>query len=300
MPSALMQKLYVPDKGDYQTSGNYPLTGWIATIALTAIITTICAFIYSIAVSYIPIIYFNALMTAALGLVIGYSTYFISRIFLIRNNRIRFVIAISIAIWAIIFQWYVHLFVITRGINSIQNIFNEGPFLFDFKNLKIIFSRLYIHGSWAAFGFPVSGLYLLSIWLVEALIILGSPILILLNNPIPPFSEKLNKWYSKITLSQDFAYISAINSFINELRNSKGQNLFHYPKGDGNRHSLITIYYVKHEPQAFLCADNIYITKGQGSNKDVDPIVRFIKIPVETAEQLITRYGKRKWSYLNL
>lgn len=300
MFAALSQKLYIPDRGDFKLSGNYSLAGAFLAMSLSTIVAGLAAYIYSLAVTVIPIIYFNFLLTVGLGVSIAYTVIFISKLSLIRNDKVRFFISVFVGILAFILQWLVYIFFLTTGKIPLEHTIAEGEFLLNPIVLKSILSKLYSYGNWSVFGFTVNGITLLLIWLGEALIIIGAPILILLKNPITPFSEKLHLWYPKVSLSQDFAYISGINSFIQELRTSKGSNLLNYPKGDGTRHSTISIYYLEQEDQSFLSADNIYITKGKESKKEVDPVVRFVAIPCTTANALIEKYGKKKWSYLNI
>lgn len=297
MFASLMQKFYVPDQGDYQLSGRYSLIGLSLALGASSLFTLFVSYIYSLAVTFIPIIYLNVLITASLGIAIGFCVMLSSKIALIRNKNVRLLIAVIVSALAVITQWMVYLFFLTTGKAPIQGNIAEGQFLLDITTLKNIFTTLYTYGSWTVFGITVNGALLLSIWIVEALIIMAAPLLILTKHPIPPFSEKLNKWYKKRTLAQDFAYISGINSFINELRDSKAANLLNYPKGDGNRHARIIIYYIEQEDKAYLSADNIFITSGKESNKDIDPVVRFVAIPSHVASELIKKHGTKAWSY---
>lgn len=297
MFATLLQRFYVPDQGDFHLSGNFTLAGLTIAVGLSAVITTLAAYLYALLVTFIPFIYLNALITGTFGLIIGYTVVYTSRISLIRNGKVRFSIGLIFSFVGVFVQWMVYLFFWVTGKIPLQETIQEGLFILDPVVLKNLLLDLYTYGSWSIFGITVNGVFLLLIWIAEAVIIIGAPLLILLKHPISPFSEKLTRWYPKKILAQDFAYVSGINSYIKELRDSNASNLLHYPKGDGHRHSRVSLYYIDQEERAYLSADNIYITSGDKGSKDIDPIVRFVAIPNQVAKQLLDKYGVREWSY---
>ena len=300
MISTLLQKFYVPDEGDFRLSGNFTLPGLILAVGLSALVSILSAYLYALLVAFIPFIYLNAMITGVFGIVIGFTVIYISRITLIRNAKVRFTIGVVSGIIGLLAQWLVFLFFLVTGEIPLQDTIQQGVFLFDPVILKDLLSELYNYGTWSIFGVTLRGIPLLLIWLAEAVIIIGAPLLLLLKYPISPFSEKLNQWYPKKVLAQDFAYVSGVVSYIKELRDSKAENLLHYPKGDGHRHSRVSIYFMEQEEKAYLSTDNIYITSGDKGGKDIDPVVRFVAIPNQVAKQLLDKFGVRKWSYQDM
>ncbi|MCT4645821.1 MAG: hypothetical protein N4A74_12610 [Carboxylicivirga sp.] len=300
MISTLLQKFYVPDEGDFRLSGNFTLPGLILAAGLSALVSILSAYLYALLVAFIPFIYLNAMITGVFGIVIGFTVIYISRITLIRNAKVRFTIGVVSGIIGVLAQWLVFLFFLVTGEIPLQDTIQQGVFLLDPVILKDLLSELYNYGTWSIFGVTLRGIPLLLIWLAEAVIIIGAPLLLLLKYPISPFSEKLNQWYPKKVLAQDFAYVSGVVSYIKELRDSKAENLLHYPRGDGHRHSRVSIYFMEQEEIAYLSTDNIYITSGDKGGKDIDPVVRFVAIPNQVAKQLLDKFGVRKWSYQDM
>lgn len=292
----LIQKITVADKGDFKLSGNYTLVGFVLAFGLSALVAVLCGYLYAVIVTYMPIIYLNILLNVVFGVIIGFTVTYLSKLALIRNTKARYLIGCLAGLSGVIAQWWVYLFLITTGKIPLEHTVSEGSFLIEWGVLKEILNALYTNGNWSLFGIDMNGPLLLSIWIGEALIIVVAPMLILYKNPITPFSEKYMKWYPKVTLAQDFGYISGIVSFIRELRDSKAENLFHYPKGDGMRHSKVNLYYLEQEDEAFLSVDNVFHTKGNNARKEVDPIVRFVAVPSQTAAQLMDKYGVKKRS----
>lgn len=300
MLANILQNLFVPDKGDFELSGNYSPLGFLLACGLSATLSVFGGYLYAVVVTYMPFIYLNLLLNVGFGLMIGFSVSFLCKLALIRNIKARFFIGLLASIVGLAAHWWVYLFLITTGKIPLEHTVSEGSFLIDPEVLKEIFMALYTYGNWSFSGIDINGSLLVSIWVGEALIIIGAPLLILYKHPIPPFSEKYMKWYSKVTLAQDFAYISGIVSFIQELRGAKGANLLHYPKGDGRRHSKVCLYYLEEEEKAYVSVDNVYISKGSNARKEIDPIVRFIAVPSDIARSLIDKYGVKKWSFLTM
>ena len=144
------------------------------------------------------------------------------------------------------------------------------------------------------FGIPFNGFVLTFIWTIEALIIGGLPVLLILKSNTFPYSEKLNKWYPKFTLLKDFESISLMDSLVKSLSKEPIRAIGEIKKGHGLRHSKLHLYYLENEDKQYLSFENIFVEQqGKGKTTKTLMISNFL-IANQVAIELKTKYENKR------
>lgn len=283
----------------YKHSGQSPLLGLFIAIGTGAILAIFLGFIYNFLIVTIPIVYVNVIISAGFGMILGYGIKFISRFTRIRNDRQNIILAAVVGFIGFYFQWIAYFVFLNYGEHSFQ-AYQEN---FDlFYNPAVFVEMLYglsKVGSWEMFGIPFRDFPLWVIWGLEALLIIGIPILIAYKHPIVPFSENLNRWYPKYVLKNQFESISSQNKFKERLLHNCAETITNLSHGEAFRFSEVSLYYLKDEQGQYISIDNVFI-EDRGKGKSVrTPVVHLMRIDTNSADELMEKFGARKVSVLN-
>lgn len=283
----------------YKAQGNSnPLNIGLAFIA-GLIISILLGWLYNL-MAFIPIIYFNVIITIGLGMVIGIiGTQILPKLLKVREKKVKLYLVIFMLIIAYYSQWIAHvLYTVTQEIPSIGKYL--GYWIFP-QGLFEIIGEINKYGTWGI-GFSgdnsVNGITLTLVWIAELAIIFFSGIRYTLNFPESPYSETQNKWFDKLILDREFAAIYSPEVFLEKLNQEGIDIILNSERGLANKHSEISIFYLPKEQYQFLSIDTVSIS-GQDSKKETIQILRPIKITNDEAKQLMDKFGTKKAFFLD-
>lgn len=292
-----------------KTNINYYYESGIATpvsiflvFVSSVLVLILISFFYSLGISHLPIIYFNFLLAIGFGFSISFISRIFNIVFKIRNRKKTIIITIILAVIAIYLQWVSYFFILQ---------FKYIDFNVYFENIRLFFhilsrpdlviselidvSRIGLWGIGSS-GINVKGLVLWLIWIVEA----GIIFFIAWNNfrqfNILPFSEKDNKWFKKEIIDFDFEHIAFKKKFVEAFEINPMQVMSELNRGDGLRHSKITMYTSDTETKNIITIDNIIITERGKGKKDVTNVLKLCYVDNIFSSQIRTKYKTKKAS----
>lgn len=253
----------------YKESGNATTLNITLSILCGLFLIGFLSMLYAMFVAYIPIVYFNILLTLGFGIAISFVSRLFNRIFKIRNRKKTLIITIILALFGAYFQWIWYLMYISseqfQVFENISSFFN----LLVHPNW-VIESIIEINqvGVWSIFGLPTfNGVFLWVIWISEIIIIVYMAYHNYANFETIPFSEQENQWYKKEYIDAEFEYIAYKQKFIDEFQISPYETIKKLAKGNGLRHSRVSIYKTKTESKYLFAINNVIVTQ-QGKGKE--------------------------------
>ncbi|TYA84077.1 hypothetical protein [Seonamhaeicola marinus] len=269
----------------YKESGIASPLSISLSILSGAIILLFCSFFYSLLIANLSFIYLNFLIVAAYGFIVCYTSRAFNMIFKIRNRKKSIVITIILALLAIYFQWISYIFIISFDELDPALLFKEWDFFFNllirpdiFVSTMIDISNVGLWSIGASNGTTLKGVLLWAIWLGEAAIIIYIAVKHYLNFETIPFSEKDNKWFKKELLDFDFERVVYKKSFVEELLQNPSEAILNLKRGDGLRHSKISVFSSETEPRSLITIDNIVITQRGKGKRDVTKVLEYYYI----------------------
>jgi hypothetical protein len=186
----------------YRHSGAMPLTGIPIVVIAGAISACVLGFAYSFATVFCPIVYVNFLLTALLGLGIGYAVAWASRIGKIRNNYVVAAYGLAFGVIGMYVSWAADMLARLGVQNGL--IAKQGWDLCICAFYPDVLWRyvqfFYDNGFWTlghhgGNGDVVKGVFLAVIWIAEAAAVLGCATVCAyaMSNALP-FCETCNRW----------------------------------------------------------------------------------------------------------
>jgi len=283
----------------YEHSGKSPLIGFFIALGLGAFLAILLGFVYNSFIISIPIVYINFFATIGFGTILGYGIKFFSRFGKIRNGKQNIILAGTVGFIGFYFQWIAYFVFLNSGEHSFQAYQDNFNLFYDIGFFIYLIKELNESGSWGMFGIIFTDFPLWIIWGIEALIIIGIPIIISMKHPIVPFSETLNKWYSKYTIKNEFVSISAQNHFKKNLIENTKQTILNLSYGEPFRFSKISIFYLEDEQTQYISIDNVHIEdRGKGKSKRTS-VVHLVQVDTKTAKELMDKYVAKKQFIFN-
>ncbi len=279
----------------YLESGKTNPTGELLSYVVLFLACIPFCYLYTVIQVIFPLIYFNILFTIMLGTFLGWTNRLASRWACSRNKNGRLIRAIAAGVFACYFQWTAYILYAYSGElpmpgEYLSNLFIVADPAAFFQTLTEINQT----GMWSVFGATVRGSALTVVWLVEAVIIIGIPVWMVLKAPVFPFSELLRKWYPKYTLLTDFEVINGSDSFMQKLTIDPLQTIAGLGKGRSNSYSEIHIFYLKDEEPQYLTIDRVFIEeRGRGKRKTSNTVSN-LTVSKTTAETLLANYRYKK------
>jgi hypothetical protein len=156
-------------------------------------------------------------------------------------------------------------------------------------------------GTWGigTSGYLANGSTLSLIWLIEGAIIILVAIATVYQFPENPYSEKLNKWYPKIVLDEEFENMYSSKRFLKNLNEQNINYIIDLKSGLGSKYSKISIFYLESEDKQYLSVDSIYINKSENSRLEITEIVKPIEISNLEAKKILQIFRTKKEFYLD-
>lgn len=276
----------------YLESGKSSLIFKFLTYAILSVIVGYVSYVYTIITLKIPIIYINFLILIGYSILIGVLIRVSFRFSHNRNKKERYILSILMSIIASISQWLTYFsFLITDEIPDVFDVITNNIIIFENNLINPILKDLYTFGSWAIFGVNVNGFILLFIWLIELTTIVFVPILIIKQYIAKPYSERLNKWYTKYVLEDDFESIITPTGLLQSLKSNPTNTLNELNKGTAQRHTKIYIYYLEREDIQYISFERISIIS---NTKKSFNLINGFQINNQTAKYILDKYHHKK------
>ncbi len=173
----------------YKESGKFSVFGLLWMLILSSALTLPFAALYSYAITYIPFVYINGIVTVIYGVIVGFIVLSVGKSAHIRNHKVMKLAGIVVSLFAVYAQWVVWLKLLLNGVW----IWNP---LDVFETIKAILPigtwGLGRHGS-----IPVRGFLLAIVWLVEA----GAIVIFCLSTATLKhmYCERCKRWVTEET-----------------------------------------------------------------------------------------------------
>ena len=260
------------------------------------------SYFYSLIINYLPIIYFNIILVIVYGFIISYVSRLFNIIFKIRNRMKSIIITIILSIFAVYFQWVSYLYIISSENFSLFMVFEDLGFFFKilFRPDLVLNNILDINkvGLWSigTSGIHLNGLFLWLIWLAEAAIIIYVSVKKYTTFNLIPFSEKNNKWFKKEVIDFDFEHISFKKDFVESFASNPFETISELKRGNGLRHSKITMYTSETESKNLITIDNIIVTQRGKGKKDITNVLKLCYVDSLFSSQIRTKFQTKKES----
>jgi len=175
----------------YSHSGAISPTGAIGALIASLSAAVLCGFIYAYAFAYIPHIVLNAAVTVVFGLALGFIVAQAAERGKIRNNVIVGCLAIATALFGLYVYWGAYFWALV-GFNKVRQV---GLYAFTPWGLYEFAAHLYAKGSWSfSEGNPVAGWFLASLWILEAVVVVGLVAIVSQLNAQRPYCESCQSW----------------------------------------------------------------------------------------------------------
>ncbi|UKN02622.1 hypothetical protein K6119_03735 [Paracrocinitomix mangrovi] len=262
----------------YQPSGKSDITSVFFFVGLCLLIIPF-AFIYSLAIWYIPFPYINYFITAGFGLLVGLGVnYLVLKFGKVRNVKTSILYASLAGIFAWYAQWAFYADFLLHTTNYVgnstfgmavtsPNLLRGIGQIFRPGEIFTIMGVLYTYGSWGIFGITFTGLPLALIWIGELGIIIATSISLVTKTSKKPFCEFTNKWFKEQKIGP-FEYIYDKPAFRNKLEQGDTDSFDElvYTKNDGKNHVLFNLF---QSPQGenYLAVTNIRVSINNGRMK---------------------------------
>jgi len=145
-------------------------------------------------------------------------------------------------------------------------------------------------------GIHLNGLFLWLIWLAEAAIIIYVSVKKYTTFNLIPFSEKNNKWFKKEVIDFDFEHISFKKDFVESFASNPFETISELKRGNGLRHSKITMYTSETESKNLITIDNIIVTQRGKGKKDITNVLKLCYVDSLFSSQIRTKFQTKKES----
>lgn len=206
----------------YEVSGKFGMYAPFIMLLFGVIGGGIFGAIYTYATRFIPFVYLNFLLTLGLGFMVGLLTYKAGKLGKVRNTKVFVFFAFVNGLIALYVQWVVWIKLVFEGVRVLN------PF-----NLLTLIELVLPHGTWSigrrSLQFQVSGFPLLLIWIIEAIIIVGIPMIICRSKDV--FCEDCSKW-AKEDKSFRFLYPENIEKVKSEVESGNFESLKRLTKAE--------------------------------------------------------------------
>jgi len=170
----------------YRHSGKYSMKGPVLAVLLSAVAALALGLLYTKLMQWIPLIYFNFLLTAGYGFAFGWVIAKILRSTKTRNTAVAVICGLIGGMFALYGEWSAH----------IRNLFEVKSLLLMPDQVFVGMQVLYEFGSWSLKGGDaVSGVLLGIVWVAEAVTIIGFSVVLPYKAIADvPFCERNQCW----------------------------------------------------------------------------------------------------------
>lgn len=279
----------------YKESGVINPIGFSLASSIYLIAAIVIGYFYSALIVFIPLIYVNFFITVGLGILLGFIVRIAVRLSHNRNKKSQIIQALLLGLLLNYFQWVAYiLYAYNESIPTFANYLGSLFWIFNPSSFFGSIAEINRVGLWSMFGMTFNGFALTLIWIVEALIIIAGPTVGILTTKVYPFSELLNKWYTKYTLKYDFESVTGSNKQVESLKNDPVQSIKAMGNGTAFRYTKVHVFYLKDEENQYLTFERVFI-EGRGKGKKKSTItINNLRINNSAAETILQDFQNKR------
>lgn len=172
----------------YRASGACPPIASLVVIAVP-LLASLLGLLYGALMSWIPFIYLNFIIIAGFGLLLGTMSGHGLKKAHARNGTVGTICGLATGVAAMFFGWIGWLMV-TLSLTTPEAV----ALAFSPQDFVETLSELAETGVWSVFGITPSGLFLKTLWGIEALGIVGLTTVLSHFEILTPYCENCQKW----------------------------------------------------------------------------------------------------------
>jgi len=256
------------------------------------VITVILSIIYIALQWFIPFIYLNFFIAAGLGFGVGGGVFIAIGSGKIRNTKYECVLAVLCGLLAWYCQWALFVSLMYEAEGSmgggmwVRSSFNLTGFSYILTHPEILFQAMLSLNEAGTFTLKhstVSGTLLWVVWVIEALVIIGAPILFSLSGRSTcPFSEQNNQWMEGRDVEGKLKTVTDPDQMITELNTGNLKSLKDFLPADdlSNDYATLRIYESPGDPVRYMSVTNIShkADKKGELKKETKTVIEFFRI----------------------
>lgn len=284
----------------YQESGNVNLVGTILTYLAVLIFTIFVGYIYNALILGVPLIYLNFFIAVGFGLGLAILLKVAFRFGKNRRKSSQLIFAVVAGLLANYFQWTAYVsYALEGGVTSFSTYFSNLGWIVLPQNFFPTISKINSVGMWSMFGMTFNGVLLTIVWVVEFFIILGIPVYLVWQFKTVPFSEKLNRWYERYTLEDDFESFFYPEPLLKQFDVNPLDTIANFKYGNALRHSKVYIYYLEKEETQYLDFERVSV-ENQGKGKvHKSVIIDNYKLEDAVGKEILSKFRNKKLTLLD-
>lgn len=252
----------------YTPSGRYsPLSFVLFAVTLVTVIPLL-ATAYAYAIWYVPLVFLNAIITVFFGIGTSYVVNtLVVKLGKVRRNSLAIKFSLVGALVALYVHWAVWVDLVMNsksgglseiGIpNSSMDVGQVLGLVFSPGTLLLLVGKISQFGTWGIKGIVPSGIPLLLIWLVEAVIIVAIPVMLSTMMSRKPFCETTRRWFKEVELPA-YRLIDDVAAFRASLEILDVSPLAALTRADSTEgdHCIVTRYTAPQSPHCYLTVRN--------------------------------------------
>lgn len=183
----------------YQHSGRWSPLGVVMPLLVMGVLSVLTGLLYSILIHWNPFVYVSFIATFVYCFGIGWLSSKLVKVGRVRQRRLSFVIGFLCGAMALYTAWVAHSFILT----DYHEIFFLPADLIDFIVM------LGEYGSWGFGDTPITGFFLVVVWLIEAGLFLFLPALIVFAEVSDtPYCEEQGVWLEQRIIIDSVALLN--------------------------------------------------------------------------------------------
>ena len=253
----------------YSPSGRYsPLSFALFAVTLVTAIPLI-ATAYAYAIWYVPFVYLNAIFAILMGIGTSYVVNtLVVKLGKVRRNSLASKFSLAGALAALYVHWAVWIDLVvnsknTGGLSAIgipNSSIDAGQIVglvLSPGTLLALVGKISEMGTWGIRGIVPSGVPLILIWLIEAVIIVAIPVMLSKMVSRKPFCETTRKWFKEEELPA-YRFIEDAAAFRASLEILEVSPLAGMVRTDSieSDHCIVTRYTAPASPHCYLTVCN--------------------------------------------
>jgi hypothetical protein len=219
----------------YQPSGKIGCLGLPLLLLVGIPCILVLGFVYGYAIYYIPFIYFNFFIVLGYGGVTGFVVGKLARLGKVRNGKIIFFSGLLAGLLAEYTGWIAWLTAMAG------DLWMLGGFLFPSEVLSLI-RVLNQEGAWSILGVTPTGWFLYLIWIVEAIMVIGTAVLLCAGTGLgDPYCEKCKRWVDQEEMITLLEQVADPNMLKAKLEKGDYASILSLKKASGDRFTKIKL-----------------------------------------------------------
>lgn len=202
----------------YRSSGAVPIVGLLLAVSGTLGAVAVLATIYALISIYIPVVYFKFIATVGYGMFTGKILRSGLTAGMVRNRTVAQTLAVGMGVVAVYAAWVAFIWALGRkdGVSILA---------FSLPDLSAWMAHFSESGLWEmSDGERPTGLVLESIWLIEAILIVGGTVTPFLAADLP-YCENCSQWAHSQLVNTKFAIPDDPQGLVRDLEDEQYESL---------------------------------------------------------------------------